>query len=261
MQQRATELKEQAKQQLERDKQVKKEQEQKRLAEAQAQRAKEASWQQQREKNAETFQKGGRKLVQETKERQKRMDKNESSQDKLEREEGTKDRLAVLKAYKEEQEAIRKANRDKVQAVKISTDPSLIAASKDWASKQRAGSAEDKRKQVLRLQSQRRRVKEGHLEKCREIKGKVLNGKEHAKAVKSTLQERKKENAAGERANDYLVELEKLRVLAQKKKEKEGVYKKRYASTKAAAKWEESPALAKPNLSSLDPSVSGGLMG
>ena len=131
----------------------------------------------------------------------------------------------------------------------------------EWASQQRVGSAEDKRKQVALLKSQRRRGKEGHLEKAREIKGQVEQIRQNAKAVQQRLHEKKKQAAGEERANDYLVDLEKKRVLAQKKADHMAVYNKRYASVKAAEKWEQAPVLAKPNLSSLDPSLSGGLMG
>jgi len=259
--QRAKELRDAAKQQFERDKQVKKEQEQQRLADAQAQRAKEARWQQQREKNAEAFQQGGRKLVKQTKDRQKRMDAGEAAQDKREREEGTRDRIAILEAYKKEQQRIMEDNRAKVSAVKKMTDPAIIKSSKEWALRTRAGSAEEKRKQVLTLQEKRKGNREGHLDKARRIKGGVAEGRQKAKEVQKALHEKKKLNAGEERANDYLVEQEKLRVLAQKKKDHEEVYKKRYASTTAAQKFETTSAVAKPNLSSLDPTMSGGLMG
>jgi len=259
--QRAKELKEAQRLQLERDKQIKREQEQARLAAGQAQRAKEAAWQMEREKQAETFAKNGRKLVEETRVRQKHMDKVEAAQDKLEREEGTRDRLANLEAFKKEREAVFNEKKEKVQKVKKLTDPAIIAASKEWASKQRVGSAEDKRKQVAMLKSQRRRGKEGHLQKARAIKGQVEQVRQNAKVVQERLHEKKKINAGEERANDYLVEQEKLRVLAQKKKDHHAVFNKRYANAAAANKWEKAPVLAKPNLSSLDPYVSGGAMG
>lgn len=249
---RAKELKDAARQQLERDKARKKELEEARLAEAKAQRDKEAAWQEKREKQAKEFAENGRKLVVETRERQKRMDRAEDAQDKLERDEATRDRLAVEAAFKKEREAVLAAKREKVQSVKQMTAPEHIAASKAWASKQRIGSAEDKRKQMLALKSQRRRVKEGHLERARSIKGQVGQIRENAKAVQAALHEKKKHNADGERANDYLVEQEKLRVLAQKKKDHAAVYAKRYAAEKAAKKWEATPLLAKGQFSSLE---------
>ena len=258
---RARELKDAARLQFERDKQIKKEDQQAKLAVGQGQRAKEAEWQEKREKSAADFAKKGRTLVEETRQRQKKMDKAEASQDKLEREEGTRDRLANMEAFKKEKAAVFASKKEKVQKVKKMTDPSIIAESKQWASQQRVGSAEDKRRQVAMLKSQRRRGKESHLENAKAVKANVEQIRENAKAVQARLNEKKKENAAGERANDYLVEQEKLRVLAQKKQDHKEVYRKRYASAKAAATWEQTPTLAKPNLSSLDPSVSGGLMG
>ena len=72
------------------------------------------------------------------------------------------------------------------------------------------------------------------------------------------VKSKKAVEAGKERANDHLVELEKLRELANNKKANQEVYRKRYATAKAAEKWETTPVFAKPNLSSLDPSVSGG---
>lgn len=256
--QRAKDLKDQAKAQLELDKEIKKKEEEKRLEIGKEQRAKEAAWQERREQQAQAFVMKGHKLVEETRQRQKNMDKAEDEQDKKERAEGLAEKKRILEAYKKEKAENYEENKVKVQSVKKATDPAIIAEAKKWASEQRVGSAEDKRKQFSALKSMRRRKKEGHLEKAKEIKGKVEEIKQAAREVHKKMLEKKKKNAGEERANDYLVELEKQRVLAQKQKEHDSIYNKRYASTKAAAKWEQAPVLAKPNFGSLDPSISGG---
>ena len=254
----ASELREKAQEQQRRNRQIMEDKKAQSLQEGKDQREKEALWQQTREANhAKSVQKG-RALVEETRERQKRMDKNEANQDRKEREEGTRDKNAREEAFKIEKQQQLEAKRAKVAKVKQETDPEFIKNAVQWAAQKRTGSAEDKRKMQAFLKSQRRRGKEGHLDKAREIKGQVTQIKENARQVQERLRQKKANEAGKERANDHLVEQEKLRVLANKKKDHELVYKKRYANAAAAEKWESTPTFAKPNLSSLDPSVSGG---
>ena len=219
---RAHALKRAAKEQLARDREIKEAQIQSKLSHGKAQRQREADWQAKREQNAAAFAKKGRALVMETKEREKRADMNEAAQDKLEREEGTRARVALEKAFKEERAAIIRANREKVQAVKKMTDPSLISSSQEWAKQVRTGAAEDKRKQVSALKSRKRQNKQGHLDRANAIKQQVKQVKEAAREVQRQLHEKKKKAAGNERANDHLVEQQKLRVLAQKKREHKG---------------------------------------
>ncbi len=56
----------------------------------------------------------------------------------------------------------------------------------------------------------------------------------------------KKKAAGKERANDYLVGLEKNRVLANNKKEHHDIYKKKYASADEAARWQQRMAAMAP---------------
>eukprot|EP00325_Prymnesiales_sp_UTEX-LB-985_P014612 CAMPEP_0174759666 /NCGR_PEP_ID=MMETSP1094-20130205/108385_1 /TAXON_ID=156173 /ORGANISM="Chrysochromulina brevifilum, Strain UTEX LB 985" /LENGTH=331 /DNA_ID=CAMNT_0015965603 /DNA_START=107 /DNA_END=1102 /DNA_ORIENTATION=- len=220
------------------------------------QRAKEAEWQEKREANAQNAHAQGRKLVEATKERQKRMDKAEANQDKVEREEGQRMDRALEQAFKAEKQEILEAKRAKVAAVKKDTDPSQIEKSLQWAAQKRTGSAQDKRKQQAMLKSSRRKNKEGHLMKAKAIKGDVNQIRSNAKAVAEQIRQKKSVSAGKERANDYLVEQEKLRVLAEKREEHAKVYEKRFATKRSYGKWENTSILAKPNLSSLDPSLS-----
>jgi len=253
---RAEKLKADAHALRENNRQIKAKQQKNSLEGGRDQRAKEAEWQEQREKNTKKAEADGRKLVEATRERQKRMNSQEAAQDKKERDEGTRDRLALEEAFKNERAAIIEAKRAKVAKVKMDVAPEHIQKSLKWAAQQRTGSAQDKRKQQAMLKSSRRRNREGHLEKAKAIKGDVNAIKENAKKMAEELKAKKAVNASHERANDHLVEQEKLRVLARNKEEHRKVYEKRFASGKAASQWESTSTLAKPNLSSLDPSLS-----
>ena len=254
----AAALREKALEQKRLNKQIQEETRQKSLMGGKAQREREAQWQEKRESNAKAFASQARSFVLETKEQQKRMDKGEAAQDKKERDEGTRDKNAREEAHKLEKQQQLDRKREIVQKVKKDTDPEFIKQAKDWAAQQRSGSVEDIRKQKAKLKSLRRRGKEGFLDKAKEIKGQVTAVKENARQVQERLKSKKAVEAGKERANDHLVELEKLRELANNKKANQEVYRKRYATAKAAEKWETTPVFAKPNLSSLDPSVSGG---
>ena len=91
--------------------------------------------------------------MEETRQRQKNMDKAEDEQDKKERAEGLAEKKRILEAYKKEKAENYEENKVKVQSVKKATDPAIIAEAKKWASEQRVGSAEDKRKQFSALKS------------------------------------------------------------------------------------------------------------
>ena len=145
--------------------------------------------------------------------------------------------------------------------MKKMTDPALIESSLKWAAEKRTREAEQKRRLQIQLKSQRRRGKESHVGRAKEIKEHVNSIKENARLVNERLRQKKAEHAGKERANDHLVEQEKLRVLANNKKEHQKVFEQRYVNEKVMAKFEQTPTFARPNLSSLDPSVSGGLMG
>jgi flagellar motor protein MotB len=125
--QRAKDLKDQAKAQLELDKEIKKKEEEKRLEIGKEQRAKEAAWQERREQQAQAFVMKGHKLVEETRQRQKNMDKAEDEQDKKERAEGLAEKKRILEAYKKEKAENYEENKVKVQSVKKATDPAIIA--------------------------------------------------------------------------------------------------------------------------------------
>ena len=61
--------------------------------------------------------------------------------------------------------------------------------------------------------------------------------KENAKAVHKQMLDGKAKHAQKERNNDYLVEQEKLRVAASKKKQHQDVYAKKYAKQDLAQSW------------------------
>merc|ERR550514_152241 len=75
---------------------------------------------------------------------------------------------------------------------------------------------------------------QSHVEKAHAIKGQVNNMKENARAVHKQMLDGKAKHAQKERNNDYLVEQEKLRVAASKKKQHQDVYAKKYAKQEMA---------------------------
>ena len=200
-------------------------------------REKEAEWKAEAARRLQREWELGQKRVQEENERFKNMDKAEAAQDKAERAEGTRDRKAIEAAYKAEREAIMTANREQVQKVKKMTDPALIKESKEWAKDKLTGGAAQLKKQKEDLVAARQRVKESHLQKAAQIKGGVAEMKQRARDVQGHVLSEKKQHAAKERDNDYLVQQEKIRVLASKKQQHQSIYGKKFAPTNMAQNW------------------------
>ena len=230
-------LREDARQRREREKQEKEALRQKRQADGKRMREKEAEWKAEAAKRMQAEWDLGQKRVQEENERFKNMDKAEAAQDKAERAEGTRDRKAIEAAYKAEREAIMTANREQVQKVKKMTDPALIKESKEWAKDKLTGGAAQLKKQKEDLVAARQRVKESHLQKAAQIKGGVAEMKQRARDVQGHVLSEKKQHAAKERDNDYLVQQEKIRVLASKKQQHQSIYGKKFAPTNMAQNW------------------------
>jgi len=210
---------------------------QQKLQKANHLRKREADWKAEAERRKQKFENEAYKRVQDENEQWKRMNANEAAQDKLEREEGTRDRKAVEAAYRAEREETLAAKREQVAKVKKETDQSVVEEALAWAAQKREAAAEDRRKQRAELQDARRQKKQGHVEMAKGVKGQVNQMKENARSVQGSLLQQKKAHAAKERDNDYLVQQEKVRVLASKKQQHQTVYQKKYAPTDMAASW------------------------
>lgn len=230
-------LKLEAKERREKERQQREALKNKRQEDGRHMREKEAEWKAEAAKRLQKEWDLGQKRVQEENERFKNMDKAEAAQDKLEREEGTRSRKEIEAAFKKERAENLEENRQKVAKVKRETDPALLDASKAWAAEKRTGGAANLRKQKQDLVEGRKRVKESHLEKAAAIKGDVNAMKANAKNVQQGVLDQKKQHAAKERDNDYLVQQEKIRVLASKKQQHQAVYGKKFADGNLAQSW------------------------
>lgn len=200
-------------------------------------REKESEWKAEAARRLQREWELGQKRVQEENERFKNMDKAEADQDKKERAEGRAMDKANEEAFKREKQEILEANRRKVQEVKRQTDPALLQASKQWATESRTGGAANLRRQKEELKAKATEVKASHVEKALAIKGQVNTMKENARSAQKQMLDGKAKHAQKERNNDYLVEQEKLRVAASKKKQHQEVYAKKYAKQEMAQTW------------------------
>lgn len=232
-------LRDAARAQREGNRQVVERDKQKKLAQGQATRAIEAAWQVEREQRADLQKQKGLKLVQATRDMQKRMDKEEADQDKREAAEGTAARRAVEAAFKAEREEILMQKRAKVKRVKDETDPSRAGGAVEWASLRRAEQAAAERAAKRELMAERRRLRQQHLNDAGQKKQAARAVVEAAKQVRADILANKQSAAGKERANDYLVQQEKLRRLADNKQEHAEVYAKKYASAEQLKEWEE----------------------
>lgn len=221
----------------ERDRAKREEARQRKLAEGREMVQKKANWKEEAARKDKITYDRGAKLVAEENERFKRMNVAEAAQDKLEREEGTRDRKAVEAAFKAEREATLEAKRQQVQKVRQMTQPSIIEEALQWAAEKREKAAEARREEKAKLQEARRGVQESHLNYSKDIKSQVNAVKENVKAVQDEVLKAKQAHASKERDNDYLVQQEKIRVLADKKRAHQNVYQHKYASHTAAASW------------------------
>ena len=210
---------------------------QSRLDGARVLREREAKWKAQAAKKREKDWEIAQKRVQDENEQWKRMSKNEAAQDKLEREEGTRDRKAVEAAYKAEREETLAEKREQVAKVKRETDQSVVVEALAWAAQKREAAAEARRKQKEELVAARRQNKDDFIAGAHGVKGQVNAMKQNARDVQGQMHKQKKEHAAKERDNDYLVQQEKIRVLASKKQQHQAVYGKKYASQEMAESW------------------------
>ena len=165
------------------------------------------------------------------------MNAAEAAQDKLEREEGTRDRKAVEAAYRKEREETLAAKREQVKKVKQQTDQSVVEEALAWAAQKREQAAAARRQQRAELQEAKRKGKESFVNRAQGVKGQVNAMKEHAREVQGSVLKEKKAHAAKERDNDYLVQQEKIRVLASKKQQHQNVYGKKYAPAEMAESW------------------------
>ena len=233
----AAKLKQDAIERRKREKEEKEAMTKKRQEEGRQMREKGAEWKAEAAKRLQREWELGQKRVQEENERFKNMDKAEADQDKKERAEGRAMDKANEEAFKKEKLEILEANRRKVQEVKRQTDPALLQASKQWASESRTGGAANLRRQKEELKVAAQEVRQSHVDKALAIKGQVNTMKENAKAVHKQMLDGKAKHAQKERNNDYLVEQEKLRVAASKKKQHQDVYAKKYAKQDLAQSW------------------------
>ena len=200
-------------------------------------REKEAAWKAEAEKRRQNEWAIAQKRVQDENEQWKRMNANEAAQDKLERDEGTRDRKAVEAAFKLEKEQTLAKKRAQVAAIKKSTDPAIVEEALSWAAQKREAAAEKRRREKEDLIAARRAVKDGHMNMAKDVRGQVIAIRENARAVASQVLAKKKEDARKERDNDYLVQQEKMRMLASKKQQHQSVYSKKYAAAEVAQSW------------------------
>lgn len=197
-------------------------------------REKEAAWKAEAEQRRSREWAIAQKRVQDENEQWKRMNANEAAQDKLERDEGTRDRKAVEAAFKLEKEQTLAKKRAQVAAIKKSTDPAVVEEALSWAAQKREAAAEKRRKDKQDLLDARRAVKEGHMNMAKDVRGHVMAVRENARAISSQILAKKKEEARKERDNDYLVQQEKMRMLANKKQQHQSIYSKKFATAEVA---------------------------
>ena len=165
------------------------------------------------------------------------MNAAEAAQDKVEREEGTRDRKAVEAAFRKEREETLAEKRAQVAKVKKMTDQSVVEEALAWAAQKREQAAAARREQRAALVDARKRGKDEFVSMAQGVKGQVNAMKENVKAVHGQVLKQKKDHAAKERDNDYLVQQEKIRVLASKKQQHQNVYHKKYAPVEMAQSW------------------------
>ena len=222
---------------IDNERKVRENERQRKQAEGQRLREREASW---KAKAAAKKQKDweiAQKRVQEENELFKRMAANEAAQDKLERDVGTKDKNEREAAARAEKQAVYEANRQQVLKVKKWTDPSVIEEALAWAAQKREAAAAARKREQEALAARKKENKEKFLNNASKIKEGVANIKSNAKAVQSQVLTQKKAHAAKERDNDYLVQQEKIRTLASKKRQHQEVYGKKFAAGELAASW------------------------
>jgi hypothetical protein len=233
----AAKVKDDAAKRQEHERQVRDGEKRRKADDAQRLRQREAKWKAEADKNKQQQWDKAYKRVQDENEQWKRMNASEAAQDKLEREEGTRERKAVDAAFRAEREQTLQAKREQVARVKKSTDQAIVEEALAWAANKRETAAEARRKQRAELQEKRSQGKESFVAMAHSVKGQVNAMKENARAVQNNVLQKKKEHAAKERDNDYLVQQEKIRVLASKKMQHQNVYGKKYAPSAMAESW------------------------
>ena len=222
---------------LENERKVRENERQRKLAEGTKLREREAAWKAKAAKNKQREWEIAQKRVQDENELFKRMAANEAAQDKLERDVGTKDKNEREAAARAEKQRVLEANRQQVQKVKKWTDASVIEEALAWAAQKREAAAAERRKQQEETQARKKENKEKFLSQAGAIKEQVNSIKQSAKQVKSNVLSQKKAHAAKERDNDYLVQQEKIRTLAHKKRQHQEVYGKKFADGEVASTW------------------------
>ena len=201
----------------------------------------EEHWQKLREQEKRRFQEEMRERVILASGLDARLDAAEAAQDKSEQEEGTRMRLSLAAALLEKNATWLKERKKRVAAARTETATALQLAA-EQPSKEAAKVAEAKKSASAGWMSARKQANEDeYLAKARANRLAAQETRAAAKASAEQVLLERKRDASKERGNDHLVTEAKARILEEKRREAAEIYKNRFATRRAAAKWEASP--------------------
>jgi len=198
------------------------------------QRELEAKWEEQRVERARKFAEQGRVRVLEAKALDAKLDKQEEEVDAMEREEAKKakaERLNRAAELKKQAMAYNKALAEQIRQGDIA-----ILQNKSKREEEKRHKLQGNRSNELSmLKSMKQQNEEKYHNKAGAAKSQAQAIRERARQEREAMMKEKATHARHERSNDHLVQDEKKRVLAEKRRKAAAVYHERYANAKAAA--------------------------
>ena len=208
-------------------------------AQVQAVQDEEASWQAEREKRRLQHERDMRLLVLGGKAAQLRMDKTEETEREHLRQQGTRHRAEIASAVA----MVRQNNYAAKKKIVTQMRADIADHATELSGKLavlRTGKAQEKREHAHDWKNMREKRDEEYLERARVNRQRALETRVNAKkAVADNLQTRK-QGAAKERENDYLVASTKARILGENRKEVAAIYRRRFVTPRSANAWEGS---------------------